>query len=180
MRAGDPRGVPGRPGGGALPVRKLREPALAGAVGSGLDLLASWRARTSAAIRLRPGRGCSIVIRRRRGCTTRGFWDVNRMPAGAKRPVRLVLMDGLELNDPCVKPPIHRLAHGCSDRQSCGLSQNRPGRYSGEVIQVQSRKGSRIPARPRALYRAPVDLASRCRCSSREEGQECLYEAGVI
>ena len=96
-------------------MRKLREPALAGPVGSGLDLLASWRARTSAAIRLRPGRGCSIVIRRRRGCTTRGFWDVNRMPVEAKRPVRLVLMDGLELNDPCVKPPIHRLAHGCSE-----------------------------------------------------------------
>ena len=68
MIGADPRsrGVPGRPGERAVPVRTVRAPALAGAVRSGLDLLAAGRARARAASRcrsrLRPGRLCGVAV----------------------------------------------------------------------------------------------------------------------
>ena len=66
VRTRDQRGVQSRPGWRALPVRALREPAMAGAVRSGLDLLASWRACDRAASQcrtgLRPSRRCRVAV----------------------------------------------------------------------------------------------------------------------
>jgi hypothetical protein len=65
VRARDQRRVPGKPGWRALSVRAMREPALAGALCSGLDLLVAWRAcpRTAGQCRItrRPSRGRGVA-----------------------------------------------------------------------------------------------------------------------